>query len=282
MDAIQRLRSRAQANGKLQSTSQQKVTTQTEQQKQYVVIEPAAPNAISVPYYQPAVVYGAWPYPAYPPYYWPPPPGYVAASAYATGVAFAAGVAVGYAAWGNCDWDRHSINVVNRNVNINNITRNDFSPWAHDPDHRHGVRYNNDAVRQRYARTDPQAAAGRDQRLDFRGRDGQPVLDPAGSRPDAGDRGNLGDRGRPDAGAARPGRESPPDLGARDSGARDLGARDSGARGRSSAAGGGAFSNIDAGAQARGHSERGRQSVGGGGGGGRSAGGERGGGRGRR
>ena len=104
MDAIQRLRLRAQANGKLQTTSQQTVTTKTQAQAQYVQIEPASPNTIYVPYYQPAVVYGAWPYPAYPPYYFAPPPGYVAAGAFAAGVAFGAGVAVGYAAWGRCDW----------------------------------------------------------------------------------------------------------------------------------------------------------------------------------
>ena len=41
-------------------------------QKQYVVIEPASPNEIYVPYYEPAVVYGDWPYPDYAPYYFPP------------------------------------------------------------------------------------------------------------------------------------------------------------------------------------------------------------------
>ena len=43
---------------------------------QVIVIEPAQPSVVYVPAYNPAVVYGAWPYPAYPPYYYPPPPGY--------------------------------------------------------------------------------------------------------------------------------------------------------------------------------------------------------------
>jgi Protein of unknown function (DUF3300) len=68
MDAIQRMRSRAQANNKLTSTKEQKVTVKQEQNKQVIVIEAATPDTIYVPYYDPAVVYGGWPYPDYPPY----------------------------------------------------------------------------------------------------------------------------------------------------------------------------------------------------------------------
>src|SRR6478736_1847615 len=39
--------------------------------------QPTDPNTVYVPYYNPAVVYGAWSYPAYPPYYFPPAAGYV-------------------------------------------------------------------------------------------------------------------------------------------------------------------------------------------------------------
>ena len=63
MDAIQRLRAKAQANGKLETTKQQKVTVTQEADKQIIVIEPASPEIVYVPYYDPAVVYGAWPYP---------------------------------------------------------------------------------------------------------------------------------------------------------------------------------------------------------------------------
>ena len=128
MDAVQRLRTRAQANGKLQSTKEQTVTTKTDdQQRPYVLIEPASPNEIYVPYYEPAAVYGAWPYPDYAPYYFPPPPGYIPGRLLATGIAFGAGIAVGHAVWGNCDWGRRNIDVVaNRPVNINNINRGDL------------------------------------------------------------------------------------------------------------------------------------------------------------
>ena len=94
MDAIQRLRMKAQANNKLASNQQQTVSTQQQDGKQVIVIAPTQPNTIYVPYYDPAVVYGPWPYPAYPPYYWPAP-GYIAAGVIATGLAFGAGYALG-------------------------------------------------------------------------------------------------------------------------------------------------------------------------------------------
>jgi hypothetical protein len=65
MDAVQRLRTKAQANNKLASTKEQKVSVRQEQSKQVIVIEPTAPDTVYVPYYDPAVVYGGWPYPAY-------------------------------------------------------------------------------------------------------------------------------------------------------------------------------------------------------------------------
>ena len=68
MDAIQRLREKARSNNKLSSTKQQKVTVKQQDGKQAIVIEPTDPNTMYVPYYEPAKVYGAWPYADYPPY----------------------------------------------------------------------------------------------------------------------------------------------------------------------------------------------------------------------
>ena len=69
MGAIQRLRQRAQANNKLASSKQQTVTTQEEGGQQVIDIQPAEADMLYVPYYDPSVVYGAWPDPDYPPYY---------------------------------------------------------------------------------------------------------------------------------------------------------------------------------------------------------------------
>jgi Protein of unknown function (DUF3300) len=171
MDAIQRLRTLARDNGKLQTTKEQAVTVKTEADKQYVAIEPASPTEISVPYYEPSVVYGAWPYPDYAPYYFP---GYYAGAALATGIAFATAVAVRHAVWGGCNWGGRYVSAYsNRSITNINVDR---GRWQHNPDHRHGVRYGNAEVRQKFAKTDIQA--GREARQDFRGKDGQRVLDP--------------------------------------------------------------------------------------------------------
>ena len=96
--SIQRLRKRAHDAGNLKTTQQQKVsveptpavggaTTQT------IVIAPASPQVVYVPVYQPTVVYGAWPYPAYPPAYYPPYPGYGYGAALATGFIWGAAIA---------------------------------------------------------------------------------------------------------------------------------------------------------------------------------------------
>jgi hypothetical protein len=214
MDAVQRLRTRAEAQNKLQTTKEQKVTTQTQENKKVIVIEPAEPNTVYVPYYDPAVVYGAWPYPAYPPYYYPPPPGYYAGAAIATGIAFGVGVAVG--AWatgghywgGGVHWGDNNINV-NRQININNINAN--NNWRHDPAHRQGMRYNNRDVANRFDKAKG-VRNGAQNRMDFRGRDGKQVLNPgkggAGNRlgqGGAGERRTTGSRGNParDAGNRR-------------------------------------------------------------------------------
>ena len=265
MDAVQRLRGRAQSNGKLQTTKQQTVTTKTEDQKQYIVIEPTSPDEIYVPYYEPAAVYGDWPYPEYPPYYWPPPAGYFGAGVLAAGIAFTAGYAIRHAFWGNCDWGRNQVNLLNKNVNINNFNRNDrsnFTNWQHNPDHRHGVKYNNADVRQKFAKNDIQAGKGA--RQDFRGKDGQQVLNPDRDRPGAGagdrDRPGAGDRDRPGAGDRdRPGGGQKAAQRPSQGGGQKAAQRPSQPKRDS------AFSNVQSGARTQAQANRGRQSAGGGG-----------------
>ena len=319
MDAIQRLRGRAQANGKLQSTKELTVTVKSaapaqggggqaqegQAPAQYIVIEPTSPTEMYVPYYDPAVVYGAWPYPDYSPYYFPPPPGYYAGGAIAAGIAFGSAVAIGHAIWGNCDWGRRNINVANRNVNINNLDRsniNNFNKWEHNADHRHGVKYNNADVRQKFAKNDIQAGKGA--RQDFRGKDGQKVIDSArpgaGDRPGGGDRDRSGAGDRPGAGASKGG-ERPAARSADRPGGGQKAAQKPAQKpaakpspSRADRPGGGqkaaqkpaqkpaakpspsrdtAFSNVQSGAKTRAQADRGRQSMGGGGGAPRVAGG---------
>ena len=191
MDAIQRLRTKAYDNKKLTTTKQQKVSVQQEQGRQTIVIQPAVADQIYVPYYDPATVYGSWPYADYPPYYFGYP-SYIGAGVIAAGLAFGAGYAL--ARWGNywgggANWGNRNF-FINRSNTINNIGNN----WQHNPAHRQGVRYNNANVQQRFGNNSLQAGAK--DRMDFRGRGGEQVLRPnAGDRQGVADRGDRGDRG---------------------------------------------------------------------------------------
>ncbi|WP_454712537.1 DUF3300 domain-containing protein [Cupriavidus nantongensis] len=162
MDSVQRLRVQAQNAGTLKTTEQQKVVTQSSGGTTIVQIEPANPQVVYVPTYNPTTVYGTWPYPAYPPAYYPPPPGSVFATALVSGIGFGLGVAAVDAMWGGFDWHDHDVNInVNRYNNINVNQRLDVNRanvnWQHNPARRGNVPYNNAAVRGRF---DQQRQAG--------------------------------------------------------------------------------------------------------------------------
>ena len=75
MDAVQRMRKKAQDNGALESNEQQVVETKVVEEKTVIVVEAAQPEVIYVPSYSPTVVYGPPPvYYPYPPIYYPPYP----------------------------------------------------------------------------------------------------------------------------------------------------------------------------------------------------------------
>ena len=121
MDSVQRLRQRAQGAGQLMTTAQQRVVTEGES----IVIEQPNPEILYVPYYDPYTVYGGWPYPAYPPYYWSgywPDywPGYWPGYGLGSGSRWGLGIGITAAVW-DCafDWDHGDINV---NVDRDNFT----------------------------------------------------------------------------------------------------------------------------------------------------------------
>jgi uncharacterized protein DUF3300/endosialidase-like protein len=258
MDAIQRLRAKAQANNKLVTTKQQKVSVQTQENKQVIVIEPADPNTMYVPYYDPATVYGAWPYAAYPPYYFGYP-SYIGAGVVAAGLAFGTAWAIGR--WGNywgggCNWGNRNL-YVNRYNRVTNVGNN----WQHNPAHRQGVRYNNANVQQRFGNNN--LKAGSANRMDFRGRGGEQVVRPGQDRPGGGDR--VGDRAG-DRGAAARDRANRPAAADRAKGGGDR--AKAGDRGRNAARGGAgrggrdtAFRNVSSGRAANLQAARGRASF---------------------
>ncbi len=298
MDTIQSLRAKAQAAGNLQTTKEQTVIVE----EKIIKIEPASPQVVYVPSYNPTVVYGAWPYPTYPPYSYYPP-GYVATSMFAFGAGVAMGAAWGYA-WGNSNWRGGNVDIdVNRNTNINsNINRSNYAQqrpaggqgnaWQHNAEHRKGVAYRDQGTAQKFNRASTSDAI--QSREDFRGRSDAGRQDlgsggGAGDRAGAGDRGGAGQVGggnrpatadRGGAGQVGGGAERS-GAGSR-GGASQLGGGGGADRG-GSGSGGGAFQGVSGGgSQARSASQRGsasRSSGGGGrsggGGGGRGGGGRR-------
>ena len=160
---VQALRAKALAEGTLKDSKEQKVTTETENSTTIIKIEPADPELVYVPTYDPSVVYGPWPYPAYPPYYWYPP-GY-----YYPGGAFLAGIIVGAALWGRFTWGGDSPDV---NIDVdrfNNFNRSNIADrnWRHNVEHRGAVPYRDKTVAQQYGRGPAADAASRET---FRGR----------------------------------------------------------------------------------------------------------------
>jgi Protein of unknown function (DUF3300) len=178
MDAVQRMRKKAQDTGNLISTEQQKVETKVIESKSVIVIEQANPQVVYVPSYDPVVVYGPPVYP-YPPIYYPP------AGYYAAGLAISFGVGVMMGAfwsggWGwGCGWGgNNDINInnnnnFNRNSNIGGGNRNNIgggnrpsnqpargggnrggnSSWKHNPQHRGGAPYRDRSTADRFGGT---------------------------------------------------------------------------------------------------------------------------------
>jgi len=204
LDAVQRLRTKADQAGNLKSSKEQTVRKEQEGGTTIIKIEPANPEYVYVPVYDPAVVYGPWPYPAYPPYYYYPyhPYGWYPGAAF---VGFTAGIIIGSALWGGCNWGGGSVHVDHHKFNNFNRTNISDGNWRHNVDHRRGAGYRDQASREKFGGQ----RAGVDSREQFRGRAEQGRRDLAGGSADGfkgrtgvsdrasglGDRGSAGNRG---------------------------------------------------------------------------------------
>jgi hypothetical protein len=243
MNAVQSMRQKAYANDRLKSGDKQTVAVAETDGRRSISITSAESGVVHVPYYDPAVVYGAWPYPDTPPYYFPAP-GYIAAGVVATGVAFGAAYALGRWGYGGNYWGGN----INWNGGNINIDRNRATQWQHNAQHRRGVRYDNAAVRQRFGGDG--LRGGADRRMDFRGRAEQSGGLRQGAREQVG-RGNLD---RP--GTGRVGRADGAGQRLTGSAGRGRGeARQAGRRGDT------AFGNMQGGRAANFQSQRGRSSF---------------------
>ncbi|HBE4711153.1 TPA: DUF3300 domain-containing protein [Escherichia coli] len=214
MDSVQRLRQLAQQTGSLKSSTEQKVITTTKKAvpvKQTVTapvipsntvltanpvitepattvisIEPANPDVVYIPNYNPTVVYGNWANTAYPPVYMPPPAGEPFVDSFVRGFGYSMGVATTYALFSSIDWDdddhdhhhhdnddyhhhdgghrdgngwQHNGDNINIDVNnFNRITGEHLTDknmaWRHNPNYRNGVPYHDQDMAKRFHQTD--------------------------------------------------------------------------------------------------------------------------------
>lgn len=181
MGAVQRLRVRAQQNGRLSSNSQETVSTQTQNGQNAVVIEPANPQVIYVPVYNPEYVWGppVWGY--YPPLWYPP---VTFGFGFGPGIflsGFFPGWGFGWGGWGlgwgwGCGWFGGGLFVNTFFFNhwgFHGYYGGHFGgfggreAWAHDPYHRAGIAYANRSVASRF--NNSRFEAGRAQRGAFNG-----------------------------------------------------------------------------------------------------------------
>src|SRR5580692_4520596 len=196
MDAVQRMRKKAESAGNLKSTEQQKVETKVVESKQVVIIEQASPEVVYVPSYNPTVVYGAPVYP-YPPIAYPPPGYYAAGMAISFGVGIAMGAAWG-GGWGyNSGWGggNNNITINNNNNFVRNSNRQNVSNrtgggnnWQHNPQHRAGAPYSNGATARKYGGT------ARGDSMTTRQSQARQNQGQRGGLQQAGDRGSVGDQ----------------------------------------------------------------------------------------
>jgi hypothetical protein len=122
MASVQRMRMKAQQDGALNSNDQQSVQTKNIDGQNAIVIEPANPQVIYVPTYDPAVVYGPPPdYYPYPAMAYPSTGAVIAGSAISFGVGIALGAAFSGccgpgSGWGwGCNWGPRGTVIVNNN-----------------------------------------------------------------------------------------------------------------------------------------------------------------------
>ena len=166
MAAVQRMRSRAEADGRLQSSPQENVNTETQNGQQAITIQPADPNVIYVPQYDPNYIWGPPAYGYYPPLYYP-----------AYGFGWCPGVDLGFwfgpwGGWGFGGWGLGfgwgwGFNWFGGGLFVNGGFFNHFGYrgfggyghgfyggggglWAHDAGHRMGVGYPNAALNNRF------------------------------------------------------------------------------------------------------------------------------------
>lgn len=162
MNAVQQMRLKAQEAGKLSSTNQQTVTTDNGSGQPVIVIQPANPQVVYLPEYNPYDIWGASLYYPYPGWFYPPLGGGLYFG-FGPGISMGFFFGGGWGGWGGWGWHP---GWGGRNIVVNNnfIHRYNFnarggaslsgnSQWSHDAAHRGGVPYSTAALSGRYGAT---------------------------------------------------------------------------------------------------------------------------------
>ncbi len=177
---VQALRQRADAAGQLRSNEQLRVL----RNDSLIVLEPANPAVVYVPYYDPLVVYGRWWWPGYAPMRWDPWPGYGVQRGSAPGLYLGSGIQVGLGFFfGQVNWSTYRSTVVAPPDRWGGRPR-PWQPgqdWQHDPQHRRDVPYVAPPPRPQAVPRAPQP----ERRPDFRDREPNPRarVEPADQAP---------------------------------------------------------------------------------------------------
>ncbi|HKX56263.1 MAG TPA: DUF3300 domain-containing protein, partial [Xanthomonadales bacterium] len=177
-DTIQYLRNQAYNNGQLQSNAQVNVVRET----RYIYIEPAQPQVVYVPYYDPYVVYGPWRWAAYPPVYWHHPPGF----SLSLGFYWGAGIHLQSSFFfSSFYWPSRHVVVVDHHYHNryrdygyggghghyrpgHHMAHYDGARrWQHSPQHRRGVSYRGNVSQDRFSQRDDGRGRGDNYRGDM-------------------------------------------------------------------------------------------------------------------
>jgi len=174
MDAVQRLRHKAQAAGSLAQNEHQQVKSEPAPvagEPETIVLESSNPEEVYVPSYDPNAAYGEWEDTQYPPpAYYAPQPAWYPGAVLGTAMVWGASYAVADALWGDVNWndDDFDIDVDSyNNINVNNIDVNNNN-WNHNAANRDGVPYRGEGNREKYGRQ----LDGANERQAYRGDDG--------------------------------------------------------------------------------------------------------------
>jgi hypothetical protein len=211
MRSVQHMRALAQANGKLSNSPQQTVTDQSQNGQTAIAIEPANPQVIYVPTYDPSYVWGPPIWGAYPALYYPPF-GFGFFPGFNVGLFFGGWGGWGWGGWGwGSNWFGNNI-VINHNFFGHFGFRGNWGGgsgiWAHNPDHRLGIPYPNRQLSGRFGQASRASALGMGTRDGIRQPYGFNSGMNRGVQPGAGQPNHVGTPGAEGFRGATPGRGS--------------------------------------------------------------------------